>query len=192
MKIIEKQTSELVAYNNNPRKNESAVKPVADSISQFGFKQPIVIDGNNIIIAGHTRLQAAKQLGLPTVPCVVADDLTEAEAAAYRLVDNVTAEYADWNVPELQAELMKFPDILADWKFPVLNLEELDRITSEKVGAAIEKQDRIIQDTIQDTINGRNFLSKHAVVVDCADESEQRSVFALLQKSGYNPRVVSI
>ena len=76
MKIIEKKLSELKPYENNPRKNEDAVEYVANSIKEFGIKQPIVIDKNNVIVAGHTRYLAAKQLKIKTFPCVMADDLT--------------------------------------------------------------------------------------------------------------------
>ena len=77
MDIIEKKLKDIKPYEKNPRKNDSAVEAVANSISQFGFKNPIVIDGNNVIICGHTRYKAAQKLGLDVVPCVVADDLTE-------------------------------------------------------------------------------------------------------------------
>ena len=82
MQIVEKKITEIKQYEKNPRKNDSAVDAVASSISQFGFKNPIVIDGNNVIICGHTRYKAAKKLGLDSVPCVVADDLTEEQIKA--------------------------------------------------------------------------------------------------------------
>lgn len=88
MEVIEKNVDELREYANNPRVNKDAVKYVANSIKQFGFKVPIVIDSNNIIVAGHTRLKAAKSLHLKTVPCIVADDLTPAQIKAFRLADN--------------------------------------------------------------------------------------------------------
>ena len=88
MTAIEIPVAELIPYINNPRINDKAVPAVAESIRQFGFKQPLVVDKNNVIIVGHTRLKAAKLLGLKTVPCVRADDLTDDEARAYRLVDN--------------------------------------------------------------------------------------------------------
>jgi ParB/RepB/Spo0J family partition protein len=75
--IVDIKLEELKPYENNPRNNEDAIEPVAKSIKEFGFKVPIVIDKNNIIIAGHTRYKAAKKLGLNKVPCIVADDLTE-------------------------------------------------------------------------------------------------------------------
>ena len=88
MEIINKKLTELIPYKNNPRKNDEAVKYVANSIKEFGFKVPIVIDKDNVIVAGHTRYKASQQLGLKEVPCIVADDLTEDQVYAFRLADN--------------------------------------------------------------------------------------------------------
>lgn len=85
----------LIPYENNPRLNNSAVEAVANSIRKFGFKVPIVIDKNNVIVAGHTRYKAVQTLGYETVPCVIADDLTEDQIKAFRLVDNKTSELSD-------------------------------------------------------------------------------------------------
>ena len=105
MKIVYKPLGDLRAYENNPRHNENAVAAVAASIEKFGWKQPIVIDADGVIVAGHTRARAAERLGLQTVPCVVADDLTDEEIRAYRLADNKTAELAGWDFDKLDAEL---------------------------------------------------------------------------------------
>lgn len=94
MKIIEKKTSDLIPYANNPRHNDDAVQYVANSIKDFGFKVPIVIDTSGVIVCGHTRLKAAKLLKLDTVPCVVADDLTPEQIQAFRLADNKVSEAA--------------------------------------------------------------------------------------------------
>ena len=88
MEIIEKRLNELTPYKNNPRKNDQAVDAVAASIKAFGFKVPIVIDRDGVIVCGHTRAKAAKKLKLESVPCVVADDLTEEEIKAFRIADN--------------------------------------------------------------------------------------------------------
>lgn len=101
----------LKPYPSNPRKNEHAVEPVANSIREFGFKQPIVIDKDNTIIAGHTRLLAAKELGLTEVPVIVADDLTPEQVKAYRLADNKTGELAGWDFEQLDIELGDIADI---------------------------------------------------------------------------------
>lgn len=111
MKIINLKIDVLKPYDKNPRKNKEAVKYVAESIKEFGFKQPIVIDKNNVIVCGHTRLLAAKQLGLKEVPCILADDLTEEQINAYRLVDNKTNEFAEWDNELLKEELFKLPSL---------------------------------------------------------------------------------
>lgn len=105
MDIVKKKISELKEYENNPRINDNAVGFVANSIAEFGFKVPIVIDKDNVIVCGHTRFKAAKQLKLKTVPCVVANDLTEEQIKAFRLVDNKTQELAEWDWNIIFAEL---------------------------------------------------------------------------------------
>lgn len=105
MEIVVKNVEELIPYENNPRNNENAVEYVAESIYQFGFKVPIIIDSNNIVVAGHTRLKAAKKLGIDEVPCIVADDLTEDQVRAFRLADNKVAEKATWNMELLELEI---------------------------------------------------------------------------------------
>ena len=96
MKILEKRIDEISPYEGNPRKTDGAVAAVAESINRFGFKVPIVVDSNMVIIAGHTRLEAAKKIGLEKVPVIVAEDLSEDQAKAFRLADNKTAEIAVW------------------------------------------------------------------------------------------------
>lgn len=97
---------ELKPYERNPRINEEAVANVARSIERFGFRQPIVVDEEDVIIVGHTRLKAAEQLGLEKVPVHVAKGLTPEEARAYRLADNRTAELAAWDFDLLPMELL--------------------------------------------------------------------------------------
>lgn len=111
MKIIDVSMDQLKPYEKNPRKNDMSVDYVAESIAQFGFKVPILIDKNNIIIAGHTRYKAAKKLGFKTVPCIVADDLTEEQVKAFRLVDNKVSENSEWDLDLLEFELDSIFDI---------------------------------------------------------------------------------
>lgn len=109
--IVMLPVSEVRPYEKNPRKNAEAVKYVRASIEKFGFKQPIVIDSNRVIISGHTRLEAAKSLGMAEVPCIVADDLTEAQAKALRLADNKVAEFSEWEMNLLGGELGELAEI---------------------------------------------------------------------------------
>lgn len=105
MNIIEINISDIKEYENNPRNNENAIEPVANSIKEFGFKVPIILDRDNVIVAGHTRIRAAKKLGLETVPCVIADDLTPEQIKAFRLADNKVGEIAEWDFTKLEEEL---------------------------------------------------------------------------------------
>ena len=138
MKIVEKSIDEIYPYENNPRFNERAVEPLAKSIVRFGFKQPIVIDKNNVIVCGHTRLKAAQKIGLKAVPCVIADDLTEKQIKAYRLADNKIAELSTWNKEFLDIELEDIAndEDMLDFGFADVNIDmpiELDdEITSKE------------------------------------------------------------
>jgi ParB-like chromosome segregation protein Spo0J len=106
MQIEHLTLEQLTPYENNPRVVEKAVAQVAESLKQFGFRQPIVVDAKRVIIAGHVRFLAAQHLGLKTVPVHVAIDLTDEQVAAYRLADNKLAELADWDEAKLATELL--------------------------------------------------------------------------------------
>ena len=105
IQIEYRSVDDLIPYINNPRLNEGAVEAVASSIKNFGFKNPIVVDGFGEIVNGHTRLKAAKKLGMDKVPVIVADDLTEDQVRAFRLADNKVAEIAEWDEELLRAEM---------------------------------------------------------------------------------------
>lgn len=105
MEIVMMNIDEIIPYENNPRKNDDAVEAVANSIKNFGFKSPIVVDANKVIVNGHTRLKASKLLGLTMVPVIIASDLTEEQCRALRLADNKTAEIASWDKKLLMQEL---------------------------------------------------------------------------------------
>lgn len=111
MNVVDINVNDLKEYENNPRKNDAAVDYVAASIKEFGFKNPIIIDKNNVIAAGHTRLKAAQRLGMDTVPCIRANDLTDEQIKAFRIADNKTAEYAEWDMELLDIELDSIIDI---------------------------------------------------------------------------------
>lgn len=121
MEIKMIKIEELKPYPNNPRFNDEAVEYVANSIKQFGFKVPMIIDKNNEIVAGHTRYKASLQLGLKEVPCIVADDLTEEQIKAFRLADNKVSEKAQWNYDLLDEELANIIDIdMSEFDFDVV------------------------------------------------------------------------
>ena len=130
MKVIQKNTADLIPYSKNPRKNDAAVEKVAASIREFGFKVPIIIDTDGVIVAGHTRLKAAELLQLKKVPCIIADDLTEEQIKAFRLADNKTAEFADWDFELLTEELDEITDIdMSEFGFELENIPEEDEIS---------------------------------------------------------------
>lgn len=111
MDIVYRRLAEIHPYENNPRFNDDAVDAVAASIREFGFKVPIVLDSEGVIVAGHTRWKAALKLQMESVPCVVADDLTPEQVKAFRLADNKVGELADWNEEALAKELEGIVDI---------------------------------------------------------------------------------
>lgn len=96
---------DIVPYENNPRHNADAVEPVKESIRQFGFRVPMILDKENVIVAGHTRYEAAKALGMTEVPVIYADNLSEEQVRKFRLVDNKTSEFASWDFDKLEEEL---------------------------------------------------------------------------------------
>lgn len=110
MEIIMKRLDELKPYGKNPRKNDAAVPKVMESIQKFGFKVPLVISSDGEIITGHTRYKASKNLGLESVPCVVADDLSDDEIKAFRLADNKVSEFSVWDYDLLGGELSELAD----------------------------------------------------------------------------------
>ena len=120
--------AEVIPYSKNPRKNDKAVDIVAKSIKEFGFKVPIILDKNNEIIAGHTRLKAAYQLGLEEVPVIWADDLSEDQVKAFRIMDNKSQDYAEWDWDLLKEEMTS----LKENKFN-LDLTGFDKAAREVV-----------------------------------------------------------
>lgn len=143
MIIKEMQLADIREYAMNPRNNDSAVDAVAASIKEFGFKQPIVIDANGVIVAGHTRAKAAAKLGLDTVPCIVADDLTDEQIRAFRLADNKTAELAEWDFEKLDIELAGLAELEFDmtaFGFDEIELDEPQEIVEDEVPEADDEE----------------------------------------------------
>lgn len=137
MEIVTKKLTDLIPYEKNPRKNDEAVKYVANSIRDFGFKVPIVIDKNNVIVAGHTRYKASQELGLEEVPCIVADDLNEEQINAFRLADNKSGEIAEWDIDLLLGEMENIINLdMTDYGFESL-VEDTD-------------PDEVIEDVVPD------------------------------------------
>ncbi|MHA1677470.1 MAG: ParB N-terminal domain-containing protein, partial [Promethearchaeota archaeon] len=102
---------DLKKYKNNPRKNKKAVEIVAKSIKEFGFLVPLVLDNKNIIVTGHTRYKAAIKLNMKMLPCVYAENLTEKQIKAFRIMDNKTSEFADWDIDLLKEEMIELSNM---------------------------------------------------------------------------------
>lgn len=128
---------QIIPYENNPRYNDSAVDAVANSIREFGWQSPIVVDGDCVILAGHTRLKAAKKLGLDSVPVIVASSLTPEQCKAFRLADNKTGGMATWNFDALTlelGELVKFPEInMSSFGFNMGNFEKVGVVSQSTI-----------------------------------------------------------
>lgn len=153
MKIIYKNVDEIIPYENNPRINDNAVDYVANSIKEFGFKNPIIIDKDNIIVAGHTRLKAALQLEMKKVPCIMADDLTEEQIKAFRIADNRVAEFSSWDNEKLTMELQNIELDMSEFGFELefdsfedINDEELEEPTRFEHKMKIDKQEIYLTD----------------------------------------------
>ena len=139
MNIVWKSLGDIKPYENNPRLNDEAVPAVAASIKEFGWKVPIVIDKNGVIVAGHTRAKAAKSLGMDKVPCLVADDLTDEQVKAFRLADNKVSENAAWDEPKLDLELLELQDFDMS-VFGFLN-EEVEKEAKKAGGTGLESME---------------------------------------------------
>lgn len=172
MDIVLKKLSDIRPYEKNPRKNDEAVKYVAESISQFGFKVPIVIDKDGIIVAGHTRYKAAKKLNLKEVPCIVADDLTEEQVKAFRLADNKVAEKAEWDFELLADEL----DDLFDFDMTVFGFEEE---TKEETTEVVEDDfEAEIPEEPKAKLGDIYQLGRHRLM--CGDSTDKATVEKLM------------
>lgn len=175
MEIKNLKTDDLIPYINNARHNDDAVDAVASSIKNFGFKVPVIVDGNNEIIAGHTRVKAAKKLGLETVPVVVADDLTPEQVKAFRLADNKVGEIATWDDDMLNAELAELADLdfdMTNFGFEALSFEGDDEV--------VEDDDFYIAPVEEPTSKlGHIYqLGRHRLMV--GDSTDTKQVAALL------------
>ena len=132
MKITMLPIESVHPYPDNPRRNDKAVDAVAESIKRFGFKNPIIVDNDYVIISGHTRRLAALKLGLKEVPVYVASDMTPQQVRAFRLADNRVAEIADWDLKMLREEIAKIESV--DLESLGFGRELLDDVQSEMAG----------------------------------------------------------
>lgn len=148
IKIEYRSVDELIPYANNPRDNSGAVDAVAESIKEYGFKNPIVIDKNNVIIAGHTRLLASEQLGLEEIPTIKAEDLDSDQVKAFRVADNKTSEFADWDIKQLNKELEEIGDM-----FTAFYVSEEEMFKSvEEADTELEEYEEPVEEVVKEEV----------------------------------------
>lgn len=174
MQIKEIEISKIIPYENNPRNNDEAVDKVANSIKEFGFKQPIVLDKNNVIVIGHTRLKASEKLGLKKVPCLYADDLTDDQIKALRLADNKTSEFATWDFEKLDLEIDNIELDLEPFGFD-LDLAFDDEVVEDEVPDVPEEPKAKYGDIYQ--------LGEHRLM--CGDSTSEEDIEKLTEGGAY-------
>jgi DNA modification methylase len=181
VKVEMRAISTIRPYENNPRLNDVAVDAVAASIREFGFRQPIVVDEDGVIIVGHVRYRAARKLGLETVPIHVAKDLTPAQIKAYRIADNKTAELSDWNYDLLPIELAQLQDINYDLGLLGFDQEELARLLNSGVTQGLCDPDEVPAPPDEATTRPGDLwlLGRHRLL--CGDSSKTEDVDRLLE-----------
>lgn len=173
MEIINKKIEELKMYDKNPRKNDDSVDYVANSIKQFGFKVPLVIDKDGVIVTGHTRYKASKKLGLKEVPCIIADDLTPEQIRAFRIADNKVTEKSSWDLDLLKEEFDDLLDFdMTDFGFGNF---EISMLTTDIDPEPYD--DQIIEDYKE---TGDKFLATKRIIITYKNEEEEEYLKRIL------------
>ena len=171
MNIEYKELKALTPYEKNTKKHDKTqINNVAESIKQYGFVQPIVVDKNDVIVIGHCRYEAAKKLKLETVPCVCVDELTDEQVKALRIVDNKSNE-SPWDMEFLADELAEMDLSAFDFDFGV-SLYEDDTETKEREEIALNES--------------------VSVVVECSDDEEAEAIFEKLSEEGYKCHISTL
>lgn len=182
MKIEMRDIGRVLPYPGNPRKNDHAVEKVADSIREFGFRVPIVVDAEGVVITGHTRLKAAQSLGLAQVPVHVAADLSPEQARAYRIADNASGELAEWDYDLLPIELGALQDAGYDLAATALDASVIEKMLAGETPGGGDL-------TGGEPAEGA-YREQYGVIVVCEDEPHQQRVFEELSAAGHTCRVV--
>ena len=162
MKIEYKNIDEVIPYENNPRNNNEAVDYVANSIKEFGFKVPIIVDKDNVIVTGHTRLKAAIKLGLKEIPVIYADDLSDEQIKAFRIADNKVSEFSTWDLDKLDLELQDLDFDMGEFGFN-LDINDIEEIPDELEKELEENEKFIVRvtfDTYQDWLDKEDEFRK--------------------------------
>lgn len=182
LKIFYVETSEIRSYENNPRQNDEAAEKLAAIIERYGFRQPLLLtnDRDKQIVCGETRLKAAKILGMERLPVMYADDMNEDEIRAFRIADNKTSEYAQWDEEKLMAEFEALAENAA-FDISMTGFDEKEYLKfMEKEGEALSA-----------AADDFHYKEQYGVIVMCKDEAEQEQVYTALQEQGYDCKVVA-
>jgi hypothetical protein len=180
LKVTDMSIKLIKPYGKNPRINDAAVDAVVQSITAFGWRQPIVVDGDGVIIVGHTRWKAAQKMGLTSVPVHVADGLTPEQAKAYRLADNRSGEFAEWDFSLLAEEI---DGIGAELQVQIDALD-FDGLLEGAPPALPEEG-------LTDADASGAYAEQYGVIVVCKSEEHQRQVYERLMADGHNVKVVT-
>lgn len=181
LKIFYVETGGIRSYENNPRQNDEAAEKLAKIIQRYGFRQPLLLtnDRDRQIVCGETRLKAAKILGMERLPVMYADDMGEDEIRAFRIADNKTSEYAQWDEEKLMAEF----EALAENEFDIA----MTGFNEKEYLKLMEKEAEALSAAADDF----HYKEQYGVIVLCRDEAEQEAVFTTLQEQGYDCKVVA-
>jgi ParB-like chromosome segregation protein Spo0J len=178
VKITQKKVTELIPYVNNSRTHsDEQVAQIAASIKEFGWTNPILVDGKNGIIAGHGRLLAARKLGHKEVPTIELSELTDAQKRAYIIADNKLALNAGWDDEVLKLEIQQLSDLNFD-----LTLLGFDEVELAKM----------FDEVVDEEPEGENYQEVFNIIVECSNEAEQEKIFNRLNSEGYKCRVQSL
>lgn len=177
LKVVYCDPADIIPYAMNSRTHsDEQIAQVAASIKEFGFTNPILIDEENVIIAGHGRLMAAKKLGLDQVPTITLEGLTEAQRKAYVIADNKLALNAGWDDQALHAELERLQELDFDLKLTGFDVDELARLFDDE----------------ETPIKEESYSEIFNIIVECDDEQDQERIFNQLDRDGYRCRVQSL
>ena len=180
MEIVLRKTDELIPYINNPRNNKNAVDKVASSIKEFGFKVPVIIDRENVIVTGHTRLLAAQKLGIAEIPCILADDLTPAQIKAFRIADNKVSEFSEWDEEMLKTEFEELGELDFDLSLTGFGDDEIGTLLGldEKSAAKEDDYDVVLPEEPKAKSGDIYQLGRHRLM--CGDSTKPENVEQLM------------
>ncbi len=177
IKIEEVNLDDLKVYGNNPRINDNAIKYVTNSIKKFGFLVPIVIDKNNVIVCGHTRYLASKELNLKNVPCIRAESLTDKQVKAFRIADNKIHEKSSWDNDLLKEELTELQDFGFD-------LEDLGFLNFELDYILSDNTENFINDLEENDFKDNNLLNEFFSMTFVFPKNKEELIKDYVSKNG--------